>query len=508
MATHRTATHEDGPSRSLDVAVLLPTLFSVRNVVYSGLLRHLADAGLRVGLLPKEVPPLAEEATFAAFGSAAACEQLRLPAGTPQRGRALVNGVLASAFARRNGIESYSLYRTWFGRADSSPERLRRVAVDVAGAFAASRPAIGLLSRSAESLYRSAHDLSPIREQLGRLNPRMLWSTTCTSPLEYPYVLAARDLGIPTVASILSFDNLSSRSVLPIFDRYTVWSETMRRELLAYYPEVGPERVVLTGTPQFDFHRREEFRWSRADTLARLGLPAGSRFFLYAASHVSLAPEEPAVIGALADRMQGDPRLADHRLLVRLHPQDDGSRWGGLRDSRRVVLSAACDARAQADGWRLPRPEEQARLIGSLLHADACLNIVSTMSLDAAILDRPVIGLELSGEAASPRGIMYSEYGATHYKPLVASGGMRLARSWSGLLDLMSRAASDPGADRAERAAMVREACGPVDGDNAVRVADAVRRFLGELGSSADSRGAGIPAAGRDPIAARSEAAR
>ncbi len=479
----------------LDIAVLLPSLFTVRNVVYSGLLRRFADDGLRIGLLPKVAPPESEE-TYAEFRPAAACEALLQVSGAPQRGRALLNGILASAFTRRNGIASYALYRDWFGRNDARVERIRRRAVDAAGWVASPRPVLGVLRRTAEALFRKAHDLEPVRQHLRRLRPRMLWSTACTSPLEYPYVLAARDLGIPVVASILSFDNLSSRSALPIFDRYTVWSESMRQELLAYYPEVVGEHVRVTGTPQFDFHRRPEFRWPRPLALRRLGLPEDARYFLYAASHVSLAPEEPEVVRALAARMRADPALSRHRLVVRLHPQDDGSRWGGGAASGSpfsgtadgIVLSPACDAPPEADGWRLPRPEEQARLISSLLHADACLNVVSTMSLDAAVLDRPVIGLELSGETASPRGVMYSEYGTTHYRPLVASGGLRLARSWDALLELMRKAAAHPEMDRAERAHMVSANCGPVDGRNAERVAGALEEFLDALSGTGTAR--------------------
>jgi hypothetical protein len=466
----------------VDVAVLLPSLFSVRNVVYSGLLRRLVEGGLRVAVLPKVVPPASGPGVFSDFRLASTCEPLRTITGSPQRGRALLQGVLASAFARRNRIVSYALYRSWYGRRDSRAERLRRRIVDGVGRIAAWKAVGGGLSRLAERLYRRAHDLEPVREHLRRLRPRMVWSTTCTSPLEYPYVLAARDLGIPVVASILSFDNLSSRSELPVFDRYTVWSYAMRNELLAYYPEVSSEDVVITGAVQFDFHTRPDMRWSRERTLGELGLRPGSRYFLYAASHETLAPQEPELVRELAARMRTRPGLAAVDLVVRLHPQDDGRRWAGVADpDGRTVLSSACDARPEADGWKLPRPEEQPRLVSSLLHAEACLNIVSTMSLDAALLDRPVIGLELSGEPEAPRDIMYSEYGATHYLPLVASGGLRLARDWGQLLDLMERALASPESDRAERARMVAESCGPTDGGAALRVSESVGRFVREL---------------------------
>ena len=106
------------------------------------------------------------------------------------------------------------------------------------------------------------------------------------------------------------------------------------------------------------------------------------------------------------------------------------------------------------------------------------------MSLDAAILDRPVIGIEFSGERSGPREIMYSAYGATHYRPIVESGGLELARSWEELLESLHLATTRPERLREARARMVREVCGPADGQSGRRVVDAVVRILEEVGGS------------------------
>jgi CDP-glycerol glycerophosphotransferase (TagB/SpsB family) len=119
----------------------------------------------------------------------------------------------------------------------------------------------------------------------------------------------------------------------------------------------------------------------------------------------------------------------------------------------------------------VPSADDHARLTSSLAHADGCLNIASTLSLDAAILDRPVICLDFTTEPQSPRDMLYAEYGAEHYAPLVASGGIRLAHSWEELLDLMTAAIDAPARDRHLRERMVEDECGPVDGHAAERVA-------------------------------------
>ena len=457
--------------------VLLPMPFGVRNVVYSGILERLTTAGATVHLLLKHCPP-AGDFSHSEFRFAASCAPMLEIEGKQVVGRAFLNGVIQKAFTRRNGIDSYLLYRRWFERRQSRPARLRSAAIEIIGA--ASQPAFCLraLKWLSEDRYRAGHDLEPFRRTLRELAPDFVWSTTCSSPFEYPYFLAARDLGIPVVTSILSFDNLTSRAAYPVFDHYLVWNERMRDQLLRFYPSVLPEQVSVTGTPQFDFHRRSEFAWSRAQTLERLGLDPDAKFFLYAASHESLAPEEPKLVSLIANRMSQDAILSDYHLVARLHPHDDGSRWTNLNcDSAKVVVSRAYGSNNRADRL-LSTQEDHALLISSLLHTAACLNIVSTISLDAAILDRPVIGIDFRNEINSPREIMYEEYEADHYRPLVESGGLRLAKTWNELIALMQRALSEAEADREQRRLMVERECGHVDGHARERVVTTLMRLL------------------------------
>lgn len=78
---------------------------------------------------------------------------------------------------------------------------------------------------------------------------------------------------------------------------------------------------------------------------------------------------------------------------------------------------------------------------------------------------------------------MYSAYGATHYRPIVESGGLELARNWGDLLDRMRVAMTQPARNREARARMVREVCGVVDGNAGSRVVDAITRMVEGIGS-------------------------
>ena len=465
------------------IAALLPMVWSVRNVVYGGVLDRLSAAGVDVHLILPHGSPDSVRAHSPAFRAAAGIHELEAQPARAVRGKALLDGVVRSAFNRRYGVGSYPLYRKWYERRWTRAQRARAACIEALG-MVAQVPAVFDAARGlSERQYRRTRDLRHAREQLERIQPDVLWSTFCVTPLEYSYYLAARDLGIPVVTSILSFDNLTSRGVIPEYDHYLVWHEKMRDQLIRLYPRTRPEQVTITGTPQFDFHRTPAYTWTREETLRRLGVPAGARYVLYAGSHAGLAPAEPDLVRGIAQHMRDTPEMRDLWMVVRIHPLETRDRWRPVTDVfPNVVVCTAWGTAPDADGWTLSHPDDQAMLVSSLTHAVACVNVASTISLDAAILDRPVLGIDFTAEPTAPQDIMYQEYEAEHYRPLVQLGGLRLAHSWGELVTLIQTAIDCPRMDAERRAAVVRQECGVVDGQAASRVAAAL---LAQLGVSA-----------------------
>jgi hypothetical protein len=147
--------------------------------------------------------------------------------------------------------------------------------------------------------------------------------------------------------------------------------------------------------------------------------------------------------------------------VVRPHPLDDGRRWLGLsaRDAR-VVVSWPWEG-----SGGLPGPFDQTRLVSTLLHADVCVNAASTMSLDAAVLDTPVVCV-----AFRRREDVYTE----HYRPIVESGGVRVACDSSQLVAELKAYVRDRFRDAAGRRKLVASECGPVDGKAAMRIAELI----------------------------------
>jgi hypothetical protein len=257
-------------------------------------------------------------------------------------------------------------------------------------------------------------------------------------------------------------------------DQYAVWNARMRQQLLQLHRVTDPACIHVTGTAQFDFHRDQSFRWSRDITLQRLGLREGERYLLYAANTFFQTPSEPRLVQEFARRCSQVPALQGHRLLVRLHPLDDFGRWDAAAAAEpRIALSLP-----SAQSERFSSEEDQARLVSTLSHADACLNMWSSMSLDAAAVDTPVVCVAFAGESGgAEERFCRMVYEADFYRPIVASGGVRMARTMDQLVQETADYAGDPSRDRAARARLAADECGPLDGKSAERLAELVERM-------------------------------
>src|SRR5262249_41794127 len=129
-------------------------------------------------------------------------------------------------------------------------------------------------------------------------------------------VHAARRVGIPTATFIFSWDNLTSQGrIVPPYDHYLVWNNEIREQLLQIYRAVRPEQISVTGTPQFDFHFRPQFHWSREEFCTRVGADPARPIVLYSTGMANHMPGEPRIVEGIADMLAEMADLGRPQLL-------------------------------------------------------------------------------------------------------------------------------------------------------------------------------------------------
>jgi hypothetical protein len=307
-------------------------------------------------------------------------------------------------------------------------------------------------------------------------------STLPHSHDEAPPVVVARHLGIPAAAWINSWDNLTSKpAYFTGYDHYFVWSDRMRSELLRYYPEAGGRTVDVTGVPHFDWYRCGSMGMSREELCALHGFDPRRPIVLYGTATPHLAPSEHLVVQRLARDLAGTDALGSPQLLVRLHPGEAGGRFRDWQSGPGVAFQRPGERGRGSLAGYCPTREENRELVGTIRNADVIVNLASTLTLDAALCDRPAVNVafDLSPESSFQTAILryYTDY--DHYRTVVESGAVRLAHSPEELLAHVTAYLRDPGLERQGRKRLVDLWCGPFDGGSGHRLAAALLARIG-----------------------------
>jgi hypothetical protein len=293
----------------------------------------------------------------------------------------------------------------------------------------------------------------------------------------------AQRFGIRTIAMIHSFDNPTTTFRHPIrYDACLVWNARMAAELTRIYPEVDPSSIHVTGTPHFYFHYHPSFMGTRTELAAKYALDPGRPILLYAGGPISLVPHEAALISRLYDDLLKWPIRTRPQIIVRPHPIEPRfHHWDSLRASGADIRwSIPWQTTDGERDWVIPSAEDIRDFCMLVRHSDLVVNSCSTMSIDAAASDTPVICLDyVLPPFEDFASYVHRYYHWDHYEPLIASGGVRLAGSPEELLSMVRQYLADPSLDRENRACLIRETCGPCPADSVPAVAATIARLIG-----------------------------
>lgn len=307
--------------------------------------------------------------------------------------------------------------------------------------------------------------------------------------LTHPYAreerlltIAAQQRGIRRIAMIHSWDNPTTKpKLLSRYDRVIVWNEIMKEQMVRLY-DYMPEQVRVSGMPQADVYARRDLLEDRATFMRRLGADPGRRLVTFACGCPEFVPDQHEITGALIRALDEGRLAAPVSLVIRLHP---GREFLRLRQQARpptVIIdepTVAYTADRRTDGWRRDSADV-AHFVNLLAHSDVFINAFSTTSIDAAAMDTPIVNIAFDADGSKPYyASLRKHYDWNHYRPIVESGGVRLAGSPAELIEAVNAYLRDPALDRNGRRRIVSEQCGWLDGRCGRRIAETVLEAAG-----------------------------
>jgi len=449
------------------IVVLIPRGEAIRNFVYSGAVREL-NHHARVSLWSviqdqsilgrfesdmEEVAALENEPFHPAFQS-------------------LLNFIDLVHLRMLGTVNAKELWARRGEQKLMGPDWVRRKAVNGLTGALSNNPALDLLTRGSQFIAGKSPGTARFRKSLEKLRPALVFNGShIHGPASARPLAAARRLGIPTAGFIFSWDNLTTRGrIKDSYDYYLVWHQRMKEELTAFYPSVSPNRVFVTGTPQFDFHFDKKFTLDRVDLCARMGLDPARPFILYTTGVNEHFPEEHRTVEFVARAIQN--MTPAPQLLVRTYIK--GTSQEMLALARKNLPGVIFPPVLWKSDALTPMYEDISIYNSLLRHCSLGVNAASTVSLELMMYDKPVInlGFDPPGSQLGRWNKFERHLRLDHYRPVAESGAVMIARSPSDLDQMIRYALANPGAQAKERGRFLREMFGDtLDGNSAKRVA-------------------------------------
>jgi hypothetical protein len=327
------------------------------------------------------------------------------------------------------------------------------------------------------------------RDLFEQYKPDLVVASTYGWRLDRYVLREAVRRGIETAAVIVGWDNPSSYGLGSTQVKWvSCWSEVQKQEL-----ELGSdwpaEHIHIGGIPSYDGYYMGEWLLERWAYFRQHGLDPERKLLGYAASFVSFAPNYRN-IEKLARMVAQDRFKAPTQLLIRLHPNHflNNPLFAAEREAIRKLASELPHVHVVEPvplGGSLGyySGEDMPEKTSMMAHSDVFLTVYSTMVVEAAIHDRPIVSLCLDTpggwNAPHKYSLPLSQIGnwPTHWRFRQAEAG-KIAMNETELLEAVNAYLENPQEDQEKRQAFIQRECTYTDGSAGQRTGEFLLSIL------------------------------
>ena len=226
------------------------------------------------------------------------------------------------------------------------------------------------------------------------------------------FLKAAKSLGIFTVLPVFTWDNLTTKGLLPIKpDLLLAWNEKQAREATEYHG-ILRENIVITGAPPFDRWFIPNETANMEHILFRSGqAPLSQKRILYVGTSQVTAKDETWLVRRIAEALiQSNNEVAKNALILfRPHPFN--------REPSKIFIEKPIrNVRVLETESRMPNTRARFNeLRADILAVDAVCGISTSAFVDAVIAGKPVVSVSVPEYKETQEG-------AEHWRMLRKSG--------------------------------------------------------------------------------------
>jgi hypothetical protein len=232
---------------------------------------------------------------------------------------------------------------------------------------------------------------------------------------EIDYVQVARTLDIPTIAIVLSWDNLTTKGTFHIIpDAVLVWNDVLAQEARQFH-DVPRDKLLVTGAPVFDFWFEMQPTLDYPSFCKKVGINTDQPYVLYLCSSKYISGDETAFVKQFAKTLGSGGNTQKIKVMVRPHPLNSEI-WDGVEDENVAVWPRSAS-------W-VDTPQAKQDYYHSIYYSRAVIGINTSAIIEAAILDRPCVTIV-------DEEYQFKQNGRGHFGHLIKADFMEITHSFA-----------------------------------------------------------------------------
>lgn len=308
---------------------------------------------------------------------------------------------------------------------------------------------------------------------LDKYSPSLLFSTDVFHDLDVCFLALCKKRNIPTVGMVRSWDNITNKGLFRVKpDKLIVHNEIIKKEAVKY-EDIESYNIFVSGLPQFDHYINNE-RSDRKAFFRKLGFNPSDRLVFVGPLGRRFANTDGQILDILKQSLLEKKLPGNVKFLVRFPPNDDVSFCGFVPDNNFFVYKPGIRFKENVySDWEVTMNEDLS-LADSLYHSDLAVVYASSLIIDAAAFDKPILcvsfdGFENKKELASANRFI-NFY--THAKKMVETQCCKIVRNEKELVDGINTYFKNPSLNKENRKQFFLEQSYKFDGKSGIRIAE------------------------------------
>ncbi len=302
---------------------------------------------------------------------------------------------LSRLYYNDSKVNNQTLLTNWNWNQKSFLKKIFYQVIQILAPYCKNYSRILKLEGKYQKAIRQNKFYNEVKQILKESNPTVVFCSHQRALKAATIFSAATDLNIPTATVIYSWDNLPKARMALRADNYMVWSDYMKKELNLYYPEINPQQIHVTGTPQFEFYEDSANIISKEVFYEKYNLDPNKKIICFSGDDTKTSPDDPSYLNDIAEEITKANLQNEYQILLRRCPVDLSGRFDKVLDQYKDLIKEASPLWyfTSSKEWNLVYPsiDDVKLLVSTAFYSDIVVNVGSTMGFDFAMFKKPCV---------------------------------------------------------------------------------------------------------------------